>query len=134
MGDENGVTITTREIYESVNNLTREVTQLGSRFERLESKISDQSELSHEAKERSHKALNLANDANTNAIEASKDAQSALKKFNEMEKERYKEQISTNEKEKETKNKFYVAILSACIPWLITLIIGIIYIAKNNGF
>jgi len=134
MSDGSGVTITTREIYESVNNLTKEVNSLGSRFDKLESKISDQSQLSYEAKERSYKALNLATQANNNAIEASKDAESALNKFDQLEKRRYEDKIAENQRQKDTRTKLYITIASSLIPWVITVVLGIIYIAKNNGF
>lgn len=132
--NDNGVTVTTREIYDSVNNLTKEVTQLGSRFDRLESKISDQGDIAYEAKERSHKAFNLATDANNQALEASKDAENALEKLDQLEKQRYQDKIKDNQREKDTRSKFYITVASALIPWVFTLILGIIYFAKNNGF
>src|SRR5699024_4540623 len=131
---ENGVTVTIREIYESVNNMTNEVTQLGSRFDKLEMKITDQSQVSYEAKERSHKAYNRANEASNKAVEAAEVAKSALDRIEDLEKRRYEDKIQENQSQKDTRNKFYIALASSSIPWILTIIMGVIYIAKNNGF
>lgn len=132
--DGNGVTVTIREIYESVNKLTKEVTDLSSSFERLEQKISEQSQLSYETKERSHKAWNKANEASRQALEANKDAENALTKIEELEKKRYEDKLSENQRQKENRTQFYISIASAIIPWLITIILGVIYFAKSGGF
>jgi len=133
MNETNGVTITTREIYESVNNLVREVNRLGVRFDKLEDNITSQKEIANEVKKKSYEALSLANDANKSASEASKDAESALEKIEQVTQQRYKDKIEQNDKEKDTRSKFYIAVASASIPWIITIIVGVIYVAKNGG-
>ncbi|WP_373896392.1 alanine-zipper protein [Virgibacillus sp. CBA3643] len=134
MSVESGVTITTREIYESVNNLTKEVNGLGNRFDNLESEIKKQNDQANEAQERSNEAIRLASQANNSAQEALTDSEKALVKIDEMEKNRYEEKIKMNEKEKDTRNRFYITIASALIPWLFTIGMGIIYFAQSNGF
>lgn len=134
MSDGNGVTITSREMYDSINNLTKEVTSFGGRFDRLESKISDHSEMTTEAKERSHKAFNIATDNTKELAEVKQNTDSALNKIGELEKRRYEDKIQESQKQKDNRNKLYITIISSALPWVLTLVFGLIYIAKNNGF
>jgi hypothetical protein len=130
---ENGVTITIREIYESVNLLTKEVNGLGNRFDGLEIEIKKQNEQSNEAKVRSNQAIEVANEANVIAKEAHKDSEKTLLKVTALEQKKYEDEIAEYEKAKDQRNKFYISIASSLIPWIVIIGLGIIYIAKEGG-
>lgn len=134
MSDGNGVMITIREIYESVNKLSKEVGRLSNRFENLETEIKKQNKESQEAKERSYEAISLANEAYCKAEEADKNAGQALQKVRNIEKEKYEEKISEHEKSKDQRVKFYISIASSLLPWLILIGLGFIYFARTGGF
>lgn len=110
--EQQGVTITLREIYDSQTEQLKGINQLGEQMIALEGKIG----VASEADERSRKALDVAEDA-------AEDAKEALEK------------IEQNEQEKKQLNqKIYVGILTALIPYVFAAVLGLIYIAKQGGF
>lgn len=99
-----GVTITLREIYDTLNGLDSSVKRLEQRIIRLEEKTS----LALEAERRSREAIEKA--------------EQALKMIKNREAEK-----------KEYKKIWLSAILSSTIPWALTIIAGVIYLVQKGG-
>lgn len=134
MSENNGVTVTTREIYDSVNKISTEVLGLGNRFDNLELMITNQNKETSEASERSHLAYNKAHELEKKLTHVENDTLYAIQKTRELETTRYEDKISETKKAKENRNQFYISILSAVTPWVLAILLGIIYIAKTNMF
>jgi|GEM_PF-2557820 hypothetical protein len=109
--DGNGVTITLREIYDSLNGVSSSLDRLEQRIIRLEEKTS----VASEADERSRNALKMAEEAFQKANEAL-----VLVKEKEIER-------------KEFKKMWISAILSATIPWLLGFLFALVYLVQKGG-
>ena len=129
----NGVQITTREIYDLTNNLVKEVNSLGNKCDRLEEKMIAQHQTNEEVKKTSNEALSISKEAILHAQEAQKDAERALKEVSKLKKEQQEQQLQEFERQRANRTKFLIALLSSLIPWLITAIIGVIYIFETKG-
>jgi chromosome segregation ATPase len=109
--DGNGVTITLREIYDSLNGVSSSLERLEQRIIRLEEKTS----IAGEADERSREAL--------------KKAEEALKKADEA-----LIVVKEQQREKQEFKKIWVSsVLTAVIPWLLSFIVALIYLVKKGG-
>ncbi|WMV74969.1 hypothetical protein [Geobacillus thermodenitrificans] len=112
VSDGNGVTITLREIYDSLNEVSSSLDRLEQRIIRLEEKTS----MASEADERSRNALKKAEEAFQKASEA-------LVLIQEKEAEK-----------KEFKKMWFSAILTAITPWLLGFLFALIYLVQKGAF
>ncbi|RKH76970.1 hypothetical protein D7X99_33030 [Corallococcus sp. AB032C] len=109
--DGNGVTITLREIYDSLNGVSSSLERLEQKIIRLEEKTS----IAGEADERSREALKLAEEA--------------LEKANES-----LIIVKEQKREKQEFKKIWIsAVLTAVIPWLLSFLLALIYLVLKGG-
>ena len=137
---KDGVTITTREIYDMTSDLIKQVNGIGNKIDNLQREIKKQNDISDEVSKVSKQALETAKESHYKAENAKQNADIALSKVNdierehfEMKEEQYKKEIEQHEKDKNNRMKFYIAIASATIPWVMAFIFGIIYIFEKGG-
>lgn len=114
------VQITTREIYDKLNEVATSVGLIGHRIENIERSIS---ELSDTAKE----AEDMSRAAKEDAEEAVRIANSAYKKASDV-----TETLKENEEEKRSmRNKLLLAVVSAVAPYLLAGVLALIYFGRS---
>lgn len=110
--DEKGqIVITIEDIYNQQNELSESVRELSQKFDRVTHKL----ENAQKIEEISREALKIANEANDKADRA-------------LENDKTEE-----EQKREFRNMWIKALLATFVPWVLTLLVGVIILLGKGG-
>ncbi|WP_078597106.1 hypothetical protein [Evansella clarkii] len=104
--EKNGVIIGPKEIYDELRGLSKSLTKLDGRMEKLEEKFEEKFEAAHEANERSREALGLAEDNERDILQL---------------KEQFKTYKKQEDKRRDQLTRNLIGIVAIIIPLILAI-------------